>query len=116
MKLLFDACVARQTTEALAAAGYDVDWVGRWPGSPADSEVLEAAAAAERVLITLDRDFGELAVVYGQRHAGIVRLVQVSLKAQTDVIRAALLRYGVELSQGAIVTASPGKIRVRLAE
>jgi predicted nuclease of predicted toxin-antitoxin system len=102
--------------EALSTAGYDADWVGNWPGIPSDLEVLAAAASAGRVLITLDKDFGELAVAFGQPHTGIVRLVEVSLKAQAAVLRTALLRYGTELTQGAIVTASPGRIRIRMPQ
>jgi predicted nuclease of predicted toxin-antitoxin system len=29
--------------------------------------------------VTLDKDFGELAVVYGHPHAGIIRLVDFSI-------------------------------------
>ncbi|MEK6634227.1 MAG: DUF5615 family PIN-like protein [Nitrospirota bacterium] len=68
-----------------------------------------------RILITLDKDFGELAVVRDQAHAGIVRLVILSASQQAAACVMALSRYGTELQSGAIVTVEPGRIRVRPA-
>jgi hypothetical protein len=46
---------------ALAAAGHDVVWVRTIaPGMP-DPEVLAWAARENRILLTFDKDFGELA-------------------------------------------------------
>ena len=36
----------------------------------------------ERILVTLDKDFGELAIVRGEPHCGIVRLVDCSVTRQ----------------------------------
>lgn len=77
MRLLLDTCVARAAVEALEAAGHDVEWTGAWPSDPGDDEILTHAAAENRVFITLDKDFGELAVVHRRPHCGILRLVPV---------------------------------------
>lgn len=46
---------------ALRAGGHDVTWVRTdAPGSP-DSEVLARAVRENRILLTFDKDFGELA-------------------------------------------------------
>jgi predicted nuclease of predicted toxin-antitoxin system len=66
------------------------------------------------VLITLDKDFGELAVVRRLAHAGIVRLVAFSARAQGDACVEVLSRYGEPLSRGAIVTVERARVRVRL--
>ena len=68
-----------------------------------------------RILITLDKDFGELAVVREHAHAGIVRLVVISASQQGPTCLIVLTRYGTELQSGAIVTVEPGRIRVRPA-
>lgn len=46
---------------ALEAAGHDIVWVRRLRPGAADSEVLAWAAREERILLTFDKDFGELA-------------------------------------------------------
>jgi predicted nuclease of predicted toxin-antitoxin system len=75
MKLLLDTCVWAGAKGELAAAGHDVVWVGDWPQDPGDEELLSRAHADGRIVVTLDKDFGELAIVRGQPHAGIIRLV-----------------------------------------
>ncbi len=66
--------------------------------------------------MTLDKDFGELAIVRGVRHSGIVRLVEVRARDQGRATAKILARYGRELEAGAIVTAEPGRVRVRTEE
>jgi len=66
------------------------------------------------VLVTLDKDFGKLAVVRGVSHCGIVRLVDVAASRQADVCRMVLKRYETDLNRGALVTVSSGLTRIRL--
>ena len=70
MKLLLDACVWGKAREDLLAAGHDVVHAADWPEDPGDEEILTRAYREGRVLITLDKDFGELAIVRGQPHVG----------------------------------------------
>lgn len=46
----------------LEAAGHDVVWVGDWDRDPGDREILFQARSEGRILVTLDKDFGELAI------------------------------------------------------
>jgi predicted nuclease of predicted toxin-antitoxin system len=46
---------------ALRAAGSDVVWVRIAAPGSSDSEILAWAAREERILLTFDKDFGELA-------------------------------------------------------
>ena len=75
MRVLIDSCVAGSVASALAAAGHEVECVADWPADPGDPAVLAHAYSGGAVVLTLDKDFGELAVVRGQAHSGIVRLV-----------------------------------------
>ncbi|MGD9645478.1 MAG: DUF5615 family PIN-like protein, partial [Pirellulales bacterium] len=61
MKVLLDSCVWGKVAEPLRTLGHDVVWAGSWPRDPGDEEFLARAFAEERVLVTLDKDFGELA-------------------------------------------------------
>jgi predicted nuclease of predicted toxin-antitoxin system len=99
--------------KSLSEAGHDVVWAGDWPTDPGDEEILHRAHQESRVLVTLDKDFGELAVVRGRSHSGIVRLVALSTAQQSETCAAILERYGRELKAGAIVTAETTRIRVR---
>lgn len=71
MKLLLDTCISGATAVSLKAAWHDVIWAGDWPADPGDDEIMALAHQEGRILITLDKDFGELAVVREQAHAGI---------------------------------------------
>jgi predicted nuclease of predicted toxin-antitoxin system len=51
--------------------------MGEIPPDPGDEAVLGIAFDEGRVLITLDKDFGELAIVYGKPHCRIIRLVDL---------------------------------------
>ena len=113
MKILLDTCVWGGARKELETAGHDVDWVGDWPQDPGDDAILAHAHQEERILITLDKDFGELAIVFNRPHYGIVRLVNLSARDQGQICLEVLNRYGDELVRGSIVTAEPGRIRIR---
>ena len=76
MKILLDTCVWGGVVLELRAAGHDVVWAGDWQEDPGDDEILERAHGEGRVLVTLDKDFGELAIVHERPHSGIIRLVK----------------------------------------
>ena len=115
MKLLLDTCVWGRAADELLAAGDDVIWAGDWIEDPGDEEILERAYAEERILVTLDKDFGEMAVVRGSPHHGILRLVGFSASQQGRVCLNVTALHGDELLAGAIITAEPGRIRIRAA-
>ena len=100
----------------LRAAGHEVESVADWPRDPGDQDVLAHAHRNVQVLVTLDKDFGELAVVRRQPHAGIVRLVAISATAQGTVAVTVIEKYEQELSEGAVITFEPDRVRVRPRE
>lgn len=71
MKFATDACVPAQLAEALRALGADVNSAAGRPAMP-DEEILSGAVATDRVLITVDKDFGELVFREGQAAVGVV--------------------------------------------
>jgi predicted nuclease of predicted toxin-antitoxin system len=93
--------------------GHDVVWAGAWDEDPGDEEILAFAHREARVLVTLDKDFGELAILHDHPHSGILRLVNLPARRQAVLCERALAQYGPELEQGAIVTVEPTRVRIR---
>ena len=113
MRALLDTCVWGGAKPVLQAAGHDVLWTGDLAEDPGDEEILAQAHQEQRVLITLDKDFGELAIRRGLPHCGIVRLVNISAREQAAVSHQILTQYGDELLRGAIVTVESARVRIR---
>jgi predicted nuclease of predicted toxin-antitoxin system len=113
VKLLLDACVWGGAKAYLENKGHDVLWAGDWSEDPGDRKILERAYSEGRVLVTLDKDFGELAVFQGIPHSGILRLVDISSTNQGPVCNRVVSAYASELMPGTIVTVEPGRVRIR---
>lgn len=113
MNVLLDSCVSRGIRIELAAAGHDAIWTGDWPEDPGDEEILARAYAEGRILVTLDKDFGELAIIRDTPHCGILRLVNIAARQQAAVCLHVIAQHGADLQAGAIVTAEPGRLRFR---
>lgn len=113
MKILLDTCVWGGVKIALIATGHDVIWSGDWDNDPGDIEILTLAHNEGRILVTLDKDFGELAVLHGHPHCGILRLVNLSTEKQANVCKLIIEKYGTELSDGSIITVDAERVRIR---
>ena len=115
MKVLLDSCVSGWVRPALEAAGHDVQSIPDQGEDPGDEVVLRRAYESGRILVTLDKDFGERVIVRHEPHAGLIRLEGLSSQGQTAVCATVLDRYGEELAAGAIVTATERRVRIRPA-
>jgi len=113
LKVLLDTCIWPGAKSEIERAGHEVEWVGDWDPDPGDEEILSHAARSRQVIVTVDKDFGELAVAFGREHAGIVRMVDISHLEQGKLCVELLASHGTELAEGAIVTREPGRVRVR---
>src|SRR5579871_2303018 len=99
---------------ALAAAGHNVVWIRTAAPGIADSDVLAWAAREERILLTFDKDFGELARrAVLPRACGIV-LVRVPMPKPADVgRRLADAIVGRDDWAGHFSVIEPGRVRMR---
>jgi predicted nuclease of predicted toxin-antitoxin system len=61
MRFLANENIPRAAVAALEMAGNDVVWIRTAAPGSSDPEVLAWAAREERILLTFDKDFGELA-------------------------------------------------------
>jgi predicted nuclease of predicted toxin-antitoxin system len=84
VRILADENVPRAVVERLRIA-HDVAWVlAEAPGS-GDPAVLERAQSEERVLLTFDKDFGELAFRAGLPATSGVILVRAAIHSPDDI-------------------------------
>ena len=74
---------------------------------------MAPANRESRILVTLDKDFGELAIAKRRPHSGIVRLVDILAREQGTYSLLVVERYHRELLDGAIITVQMDRIRIR---
>ena len=74
-KLLADENIPRRTVEILRGEGMDITMVSEASRGLSDSAVIEHANREGRVILTFDKDFGELIFREGKRVAGLMLLM-----------------------------------------
>lgn len=85
MRLLVDENIPLETIRALRTAGHDVVSASESdPGAP-DSRHIERAIREDRLIVTFDRDFGELAVRGVHRPRAGVLLLRLIPKHADEV-------------------------------
>jgi len=99
---------------ALVVAGHDVVWIRTAAPGIDDSDVLAWAARDERILLTFDKDFGELARRAVMAPACGVILLRVPMPKPGDVgRRLANIITGRDDWAGHFSVIEPGRIRMR---
>lgn len=114
MRFLLDESADFPLAAFLQQLGHDVTAVAHgYPHALKDREVLNIAMNERRVLITNDRDFGELVVRHGLAHAGMIllRLGREDLMTKQWWLRYVLERHSDDLT-GVVVVTDHG-VRVR---
>jgi predicted nuclease of predicted toxin-antitoxin system len=74
VRYLADESVERQIVDPLRQAGYEVDYIAETAPGADDPDALARANREASVLITGDKDFGELVYRRRQKNAGVVLL------------------------------------------
>ena len=75
LRLLLDQMIDTDVAADLRAAGHDVCCAAELGMARADDpEILEVAIRENRVLVTLDEDFGDWAILPLARHPGVIRV------------------------------------------
>lgn len=114
MNLLIDESVDRQIVEKLRRDGHNVVYVSEMDPGISDDAVLSIANNMGALLVTADKDFGELVFRRQQINAGVllIRLAGLSLQSKAELVGAAVRDHTDELP-GAFSVLSPGMIRIR---
>jgi predicted nuclease of predicted toxin-antitoxin system len=88
MKFLLDANVEYRLATFLLSNHHDVKTIARdYPHSLADHDILSLAVEKTRILVTNDRDFGELIFRQHLPHSGVILFRMKNSKDITDKIR-----------------------------
>jgi predicted nuclease of predicted toxin-antitoxin system len=116
MRLLLDSRLWGPAAEELRIAGHDVLCIAEKGKDPGDEEILQQSIREDRVLVTLDEDFGELVFALGRPHRGILRLVNTRANQQARIIGDVLKKHGDELLARALIVVTPDRIRIRMPE
>jgi predicted nuclease of predicted toxin-antitoxin system len=114
VRLLADECIRRSLVEGLRAAGHDVIWVRETMAGASDEAVSQSAEEDGRILLTADKDFGEIRVRLGRGVPGIIllRYPPRAWSAATDSLNRLLALAEGDL-RGRVVVLSPGRARFR---
>jgi len=116
VKFLADMAISISTVGWLRLQGYDVVHVRDvGMGQASDGEILAKAHAEDRVVLTLDLDFGYLLAVSGSQFPSVVlfRLGNETADVVTQRLGDVLDCCAESLASGAFVTVDDTRIRVR---
>ena len=114
MKFMVDASTDQPLATHPISLHHDTTIVGRdYPGTLDDREVLTIAHREGRILLTNDRDFGNLGFDQMQPHAGVIllRLEESSLATKIARLEHLLTRHAADLDRVCVVTVD--RVRVR---
>lgn len=115
MNLLADESVDKQIVERLRQDGHELLYIAEMEPGITDAVVLERANERTALLLTMDKDFGELVFQEGQLASGgvvLIRLAGLSTDRKADIVSSAFNQYATELLH-AFSVVSPGRVRIR---
>jgi predicted nuclease of predicted toxin-antitoxin system len=114
MRLLANENFPADAVEALRSLGHDVAWVRIDAPRSLDSEVIQRAVREQRVLVTLDKDFGELAFRMRLPATSGVVLFRVfpPLPARVTALAVAAFQHGRDFA-GLFVVVEERRMRER---
>ena len=113
LRLLIDENVPTELTRRLRAMeGFVVESIFEDARGGTDVSILDRALGSGSVIVTADKDFGELVLARGRRSAGVVLLRCHPIAMHFDAIVAAIRAHSAELP-GSFTVVTPSRVRVR---
>jgi len=99
LKLLIDVGVGKKVEEWLKNKKYDAEAVRDIDPRMSDVEILKIAVSEKRLLITMDKDFGELVYKSKWPHSGVLllRLEDERAEEKIRVVETILKNYSAEI-------------------
>jgi predicted nuclease of predicted toxin-antitoxin system len=113
LRFLADESCDFVVVRALRVAGYDVLAIAEQASGTSDRDVIQLALDDGRVLLTEDKDFGQLvfAAFAGSRGVILIRFPSDARTLLASVVVRVVEVYATRLSS-AFVTLSPGRVRI----
>jgi predicted nuclease of predicted toxin-antitoxin system len=114
LKFLVDVGVSKKVESWLEDEGYNIKSVRAIDPRLPDEKILKMAANEKRIVITMDKDFGELVYNSGQAHAGVLllRLDEAKSEEKVSVIKQILSEYS-DMILNKFCVFKDGKLRIR---
>jgi len=114
MKFLCDAHISVEMVAMLRDLGHNCLDASPIPPRMPDVDVLQLAASDQRVVVTADKDFGELVFVHRIKCPGVV-LIRVALATESDRVAHIRALWSRVMSRlpGSFVTVTAGRVRAR---
>ena len=112
MRFLADESCDFGVVLALRTAGHDVAAIAEVSPREEDNSVMERALQEERIVVTEDKDFGQL--VYANRQAtGGVLFLRFPAKARASITKTVvdIVRRRGERLKGKFTVVQPGRVR-----
>jgi predicted nuclease of predicted toxin-antitoxin system len=117
VNLLADESIDRQIVDLLRQDGHLVHYVAEMEPGISDDTVLNLANQNEAILLTADKDFGELVFRQHRLTLGVVlvRLTGMSPDLKAQVVSSTIGQHSTDLpNHFAVIT--PGVLRIRRAD
>ena len=116
MNIIADENIAVQVVERLRENGHNVRYTMQGMGI-ADSIVLELANQQKTLVITDDKDFGELVIRHRQQTSGVmlIRFPGLPPLQKAEIVVHVIEQYGDQLIN-AMCVVTPQKVRIRNLE
>jgi predicted nuclease of predicted toxin-antitoxin system len=117
MKILADEGVDKPIFDLLRSSGFDVHYILETHQGSEDEIVLQLANGEDRILLTQDKDFGELVYRLQRAHQGIIliRLGASEAFEKAILVNSVLMEYRDKLAMAFTVIQS-NAIRIRKKE
>ncbi len=116
MKFLLDVYVASHILpRTLIDLGHDALSARDGHANASDEALLAIAYREDRVLVTEDKDFGELVFLRGLPHPCIVRLDVLTAMEEAAVMRDLIKCQGTVMRKGAIIVVTGRRVPIRSA-
>jgi predicted nuclease of predicted toxin-antitoxin system len=114
LNFLADESVDQNIVVRLRKDGHSVWYVAEMEPGVSDSSILKKASEEQMVLLTADKDFGELVFRQRQLTTGVVllRLAGLSQQLKSETVAVTIQQHNRELDHCFSVI-SPGHIRIR---
>lgn len=114
MKFVADEGVDSAVVSVLRKDRHDVLYVTEAASGLTDDEVLELANSQNALLLTANKDFGELVFRLGRVYTGVIllRLMSLASDAQAEIVAEVVEQYGAQM-QIAFTVISPKTVRIR---
>lgn len=113
MKFLLDSCISFFAVKDLREEKFEVIWVPETAKDPGDEAIIKKAFTENLVLVTADKDFGELVFLKRIPSSTIIRLVDIPAKNQGKVLLGLIRLHKRDIEQGAIITVDKYRVRIR---